>query len=218
MTRNCVLLTRSKHAISSLELTRQFGVTQNTVWKFKHKVMQTMCERNEGQRLRGLVQVDDNAYGGDDRRGAGRGAADRTAFMMAVQVSPEEHPNRLCLSCVRGFRKAAPSRWFVRLPEWNTCVLSDGLHGFPNVCGPRWTHSTTVTRGMPGICAEPILAWVNTALGNRKQSLASTCHAMDAKERPPLSGCFLTLTEPHRKSARNSGLDQTRKGVTVLGY
>ena len=45
-------LTQSKGGISSLELGRRLGVTQNTAWKLKHKLMQVMMERDAGKRLR----------------------------------------------------------------------------------------------------------------------------------------------------------------------
>ena len=48
-------LTQSKGGISSLELGRRLGVTQNTAWKLKHKLMQVMMERDAGKRLTGRV-------------------------------------------------------------------------------------------------------------------------------------------------------------------
>ena len=58
-------LTRSKGGISSLELGRRLGVTQNTAWKLNHKLMQVMMERDAGKRLTGRVEIDDAYLGGE---------------------------------------------------------------------------------------------------------------------------------------------------------
>jgi len=65
-------LTQSKQGISSLELSRRLGITQNAAWKMKHKLAQVMLERNATKRLKGKVQMDD-AYLGGERSGSYRG-------------------------------------------------------------------------------------------------------------------------------------------------
>jgi ribosomal protein L37AE/L43A len=61
-------LTQSKQGISSLELSRRLGITQNAAWKMKHKLAQVMLERNATKRLEGKIQMDD-AYLGGERPG-----------------------------------------------------------------------------------------------------------------------------------------------------
>ena len=41
------LLTQSKTGVSALELQRQLGVSYNTAWSIKHKIMQVMKERDD---------------------------------------------------------------------------------------------------------------------------------------------------------------------------
>jgi len=48
-----VSLTQSKQGMSSLELARRLGITQNAAWKMKHKLAQVMLERNATKRLKG---------------------------------------------------------------------------------------------------------------------------------------------------------------------
>ena len=99
-------LTQSKGGISSLELGRRLGVTQNTAWKLKHKLMQVMMERDAGKRLTGRVEMDD-AYLGGERSGGkrGRGAPGKTPIIAAVETTPEGKPVRLKLRRVKGFRR-----------------------------------------------------------------------------------------------------------------
>ena len=102
------LLSQSKNGISAMDLKRQLGVSYNTAWMLKHKPMQTMRERDDSQPLRGIVEIDD-AYPSGGKRG--RGAARKTPFVAAAQVSADGRPERLRLSPVAGFRKRALQAW-----------------------------------------------------------------------------------------------------------
>ena len=42
------LVTQSKNGISAMDLKRQLGVSYNTAWMVKHKLMQAMVERSDG--------------------------------------------------------------------------------------------------------------------------------------------------------------------------
>ena len=100
------LLTQSKNGLSAMALGRQLGVSYNTAWSLKHKLMQVMKERDESGRLGHIVQVDDAYLGGETRGGKrGRGAQGKTPFVAAVQVTEEGRPVALRMSCVKGFRK-----------------------------------------------------------------------------------------------------------------
>ena len=59
------VLTQSKNGISAMDLKRQLGVSYNTTaWMLKHKLMQTMRERDDSQPLRDIVELDDAYLGG----------------------------------------------------------------------------------------------------------------------------------------------------------
>lgn len=79
------LLSQSKTNLAALELMRHLGVCYRTAWRLKHKLMQTMSERDADRRLGGLVQVDD-AYLGGERNGgkAGRGSENKRPFVIGV--------------------------------------------------------------------------------------------------------------------------------------
>ncbi|MCU7895176.1 MAG: IS1595 family transposase [Candidatus Thiodiazotropha sp. (ex Lucinoma aequizonata)] len=58
------LVTQTKNGISALELMRHLGVSYGTAWSIKHKLMQVMKEREDGQLLDGIIQMDDAYWGG----------------------------------------------------------------------------------------------------------------------------------------------------------
>lgn len=135
------LLIQSKNGISAMDLKRQLGVSYNTAWMLKHKLMQTMRERDDSQPLRGIVELDDAYLGGETSGGKrGRGAARKTPFVAAAQVSADGRPERLRLSPVAGFRKRALQAWAERHLRAGTLVRSDGLACFRGVQAAGCVH------------------------------------------------------------------------------
>ena len=179
------LLTQSKNGLSAMALGRQLGVSYNTAWSLKHKLMQVMKERDESGRLGHIVQVDDAYLGGETRGGKrGRGAEGKTPFVAAVQVTEEGRPVALRMSCVKGFRKQEIAAWAHRHLRRETVVYSDGLACFRGVEEAGCEHRPRVTGGGPGSCEASGLGWVNTVLGNVKRALDGTYHAWGQKYAP----------------------------------
>lgn len=80
------LVTQSKTNIAALALMRQVEISWKAAWLLKHKIMEAMRQREEGQPLSGDVRIDD-AYLGGERTGGkpGRGSENKIAFVAAVQ-------------------------------------------------------------------------------------------------------------------------------------
>ena len=73
-------LTQQKNATAALEFKRHLGVSYLTAWRVKHKLLQVMKERDDGQRLCGVIQVNDADFGGerhDDTPGRGSPSTSR---------------------------------------------------------------------------------------------------------------------------------------------
>ena len=190
------LLTQSKNGLSAMALGRQLGVSYNTAWSLKHKLMQVMKERDESGRLGHIVQVDDAYLGGETRGGRGRGAQGKTPFVAAVQVTEEGRPVALRMSCVKGFRKQEIAAWAHRHLRRETVVYSDGLACFRGVEEAGCEHRPRVTGGGPGSCEASGLGWVNTVLGNVKRALDGTYHAWGQKPCAALSCRILLPLQP----------------------
>ena len=176
------LLTQNKNGISALSLRRQLGVSPNTAWLLKHKLMQTMRERDDDRALSGIVQMDD-AYWGGERHGGGtgRGSPGKTPFVAAVECTPQGHPLRMRMDVVAGFRKTVLAAWATRYLTRGTAVVSDGLTCFPGVTEADCTHVAIPTGGGVPSEGHPIFVWINTLLGNVKNALHGTYHALRPK-------------------------------------
>jgi ribosomal protein L37AE/L43A len=178
------LLTQSKNGISALELSRQIGASYNATWRVKHKLMQVMLERGSIKRLSGRVQIDDSYLGGKRVSGKrGRGAKNKTPFVAAVETR-EEKPRRIKLSKVKGFRLDEIERWSRHHLEPGSHVVSDGLNCFSAIAKAGCKHEFHVVGGGKRAVEHPAFNWVNTLLGNVKNSLRGTYHALRVKHIP----------------------------------
>lgn len=184
------LVTQSKKGISSMELSRRLGVHYDTAWAMHHKLMQVMLEREADQPLGGggkRVEVDD-AYLGGARSGGkrGRGAPGKTPFVAAVETAGGK-AHRLKLTPVKGFRKAEIRRVARRTIAPESTVVTDGLSCFAAIPDTGSSHFPMVTGTGPQAAKWRAFKWVNTALGNVKNSIKGTYHAI----RPQHTGRYL---------------------------
>ena len=141
-----------------------------------------MRERDDDRALSGIVQMDD-AYWGGERHGGGtgRGSPGKTPFVAAVACTPQGHPLRMRMEVVAGFRKTVLATWATRYLTHGTAVVSDGLTCFPGVTEADGTHVAIPTRGGVPSEGHPIFVWINTLLGNVKNALHGTYHALRPK-------------------------------------
>ena len=169
------LLTQSKNDVAALELARQLGVKWDTAWLMKQKLMETMRLRNQTYKLKGDVQLDDAYLGGEKPGKRGRGAANKTPFVIAVETR-EDKPIYTQLRRVAGFTSEEIKAYAAASIEAGARVSTDGLSCFAAVASVGTLHRPIVTGG--GRPDEPELKWVNTGLGNIKSAITGTCRAI----------------------------------------
>jgi hypothetical protein len=184
------LLTQSKTGLAALALARHLGVSYNTAWLVKHKLMQAMRERDDSKPLTGSVQIDDAFWGGERRGGKrGRGAAGKTPFVAAVACSADGRPLMMRMTPLKGFRSDSIDRWARHHLTAEAEVTSDGLHCFRAI-GASCPHLSIVTGGGPASVENPQFTWVNTLIGNVKNALHGTYHAIHGKHLGRYLGAF----------------------------
>jgi hypothetical protein len=184
------LLTQSKTGLSAMALARHLGVSYNTAWLVKHKLMQTMRERDDSQPLNGLVQIDDAFWGGERRGGKrGRGAAGKTPFVAAVACSSDARPLKLRMTPLKGFRTKSIAHWARAHLAPGCEVTSDGLQCFRAIAAVC-PHRSITTGGGPASVEKPEFAWINTMLGNVKNAIHGTYHSLHGKHLGRYLGAF----------------------------
>ena len=65
------LMTSSKKGISSLQISRELGITHKSAWFLTHRIREAMTTLRNGTTLDGTVEVDETYVGGKPRPGSG---------------------------------------------------------------------------------------------------------------------------------------------------
>ncbi len=185
------LLTHQKNGIATLELKRHLCVSYLTAWRLKHKFLQVMKERDDQTLLAGIIEVDDVYWGGEAHASTtGRGSPNKAPFIAALSRNQDNHPIGLRLSEVAGFRKAEVERFAKLHFDPDAIVLSDGLACFRGIASTGFEHQPIVTGGGYPSMATPEFQWLNTVLGNVKNSLHGSYHQANGKHLPRYLGGF----------------------------
>lgn len=177
-------ITQSKDGISSLKLARTLGISANSALRIKHKLQQTMKERDDLIPLRGLVLIDDAYCGGKKHGGKrGRGASGKTPFVAAIQLSKQKHPLFIKFNKVAGFTKKEIAAWSSKHLVRDSYVVSDGLNCFPGIEDGNSNHFSIRTNKNKDL-SRSIFQWLNTVLGNVKTAIRGVYHSISDKHVP----------------------------------
>lgn len=142
-------------------------------WPLKQKLMQTMAQHDAFYRLQRRVEIND-AYRGAERAGhtnGGRKAANKTAFVAAVQTHPDGHPLYVHPTPVTDLPDQEMHQWEQQHLAPRCHEVSDGTRAFAQVCQAQSTHERHLTGGGRQGAQAPPLRWVNAVLGNLKTCL-----------------------------------------------
>lgn len=85
---------------------------------------------------------------------------------------------------VDGFKTKTIGEWAKRHLASGSLVISDGLACFRAVKEANCEHLGVVTGGDLDLLEHPAFNWVNTMIGNVKNSLPGSCHTLGEKHIP----------------------------------
>ena len=177
--------TQAKTGLSARALRRQIGVSYNTAWSVKHKLMPAMQECDDGNRRGGLIPLDDGYWGGERHGGQrGRGAEHKTPCVAAVALKEDRHPIAMSRQVVTGCRSAEIARWAKQRLRPGRLVCSDGLACLAAVTQAACRPVCIVTGGGPHSVTREAFTWVNTRMGHVKNALHGSSHAMNPTHLP----------------------------------
>ena len=179
------LITQSKDGISSLNLARSLGISANAALRMKHKLQQVMKNRDDHYLLEGNILMDDAYWGGKKNDGKrGRGATGKIPFVAALALSEKGHPLFIKLNQVQQFTLKEISAWSAKYIRPGSSVLTDGLNCFPGVTASGCVHDKVVTYEDGRYTNGGVFKWLNIILGNVKNALHGTYHAISARHLP----------------------------------
>ncbi len=88
------------------------------------------------------------------------------------------------LSMVTSFRKKELELWACKHLSCGSCVVSDGLKAFTGIADAGNQHRAIVTGGGHKSVEKEEFTWVNTMIGNVKNSLRGSYHSINPKHLP----------------------------------
>ena len=169
-------MTQSKNNISALCLKRHLGVSYDTAWLLKHKLMAVMGEAEINRELDVRVEIDDAYLGGARAGKAGRGSENKVPFVAAVETTDDGRP-RYARFDPLPFTHERIDAWANQSLAPTTHVLSDALPSFSVLADSVRTHEAIVVGSGRQAAQHPKFRWVNTLISNFKTALSGTYHA-----------------------------------------
>jgi hypothetical protein len=141
-----------------------------------------MKVRDDSKPLFPYIQVDDAYWGGKKHDGQrGRGATGKIPFVAAVSTNDQGHPISMRFTRVKSFSLKAIGDWAAHHLAPGCHVVSDGLGCFSAMKKAGHDHTVIITGGGPESVKIPEFNWVNTIIGNVKNALRGTFHAISEK-------------------------------------
>ena len=176
------LVTQAKDGISSLNLARTLGISDNAAPRMKHKLQQAMKNQDDQYLLTSVLLMDDVYWGGKKRDGKrGRGASGKMPLVASLSLTSEGHPLFLKLNHLHGFTSEEVRAWSAKYISPGSHVISDGLNCFAAVNNASCGHEPIITYSNNRYDDGKVFQWLNTVIGNVKNALRGTYHAVSEK-------------------------------------
>jgi hypothetical protein len=201
-----------------MELMRQLGVSYNTAWSLKYKLLQTMLERDANRQLTGVIAVDDVYWGGACHgQTPGRGSPNKIPLVAALSKSLDARPLALRLSVVAGFRKREIAAWTEKFIHPDSIVVTGGGAASVELEDFRWLntvlgnvknalHGTYTTSSAPSICRA---TWPSSATASTAASTSPPCCRAWAMPPPTRRPCPTGCSSWLRLIGNQGGLSVT---------
>ncbi len=164
-----------KSGLSALALQRILGLgSYETAWTWCHKLRRAMV-RPGRERLAGVVEVDETAWGGRTHRGrSGFFPQDKTLVMVAAE---EEGPRigRIRLARIPAATTAHLQSFVERMVEPGSTVHTDGRAGYAGLVALGYQHQVTLMKAAQGDSTK-MLPRVHRVISLLKRWLMGTHH------------------------------------------
>jgi ribosomal protein L37AE/L43A len=176
------LISQSKTNISALGLKRHLGVSYPTAWLLKHKLMQTMAEREDRRQLNGRVVANDAYLGGVTTGGKrGRGAKQDRLFMAAVEVDVNSSVRKVRFDVLSDMSGDSIRAWARKALADDVHLVTDGCSSLTAVVSEIAEHEAVIVSPKKSSDFD-CFRWVNVVIGNTKNSIRGTYHSFNVSK------------------------------------
>ncbi len=174
-------VTSQKNGMSALGLQRVLGLgSYKTAWAMLHKLRRAMV-RPGRERLRGVVEVDETYWGGEEESVRGRGAVEKALIAVAAQAVPGRGKaiGSIRLRHIPDTNRATLHKFIAQTIEPGSTVVTDGLQSYRDLKG--YVHDRQVQQRQPAD-AEHLLPRVHRVVSLLKRWLMGTHQGAIAHE------------------------------------
>lgn len=174
-------VTSQKNGMSALGLQRVLGLgSYKTAWAMLHKLRRAMV-RPGRERLRGVVEVDETYWGGEEAGVRGRQTLDKTLIAVAAEAAAGRGKaiGRIRLRHIPDTSRATLHGFIAQVIDPGNTVVTDGLQSYRDLKG--YVHDRSVQQRQPAD-AEHLLPRVHRVASLLKRWLLGTHQGAIAHE------------------------------------
>ena len=195
----------AKDGLSAQNLQRLLGLSSyGTTWTMLHRLRHAMAHEGK-DRLSGVVEVDETFVGGPRPGRRGRGAANKSIVVIAVERRAVGQGSGRCrIEVVESARAEHLRSFIVRNIEPGSTVVTDAHRGYPPALRPDYVHERHNIAGA-GVAAHTLLPAVHRVASLVKRWLMST-HQGGVQHRHLPSYLDEFCFRYNRRNARHRGL------------
>lgn len=166
-------LSSNKGSISALRLTKLIGVSWLTAQRMLRKIRIAMGDHNSLYKLTGTIELDDAFVGGKRAGKRGRGAAGKTAILVACEHN-DGKPGFVVMKAVTNVDKENVRKFAKESIEPGQILNTDAFCAL-KVLTEEHHHVAKVT---PSELVDEWLPWVHIVISNFKSYLLGTYHGV----------------------------------------
>ena len=170
------LVGTDKRGCSAKRLEKMIGVHYATAWLMIHKIRRAMKDRDTLYKLSNFIEMDDSYFGGSFSGKRGRGAANKSAVVVAV----ERHGSSAgyaAMEVVESMHSKHLKDFALRAIEEEQTIHTDDYPSY-NVLDVAFDHLGETVKPYE---AMEKLPWVHILIGNVKNFIRGTYHGVSHK-------------------------------------
>ena len=170
------LVGTDKRGCSAKRLEKMVGVHYVTAWLMIHKIRKAMKDRDSLYKLSNFIEMDDSYFGGSTSGKRGRGAANKSTVVIAVERHSAS-AGSAAMEVVDSMHSKNINNFAMRAIEENQTIHTDN-HPSYNVLNMAFQHFGETVKPYE---AMEKLPWVHILIGNLKNVIRGTYHGVSHK-------------------------------------
>ncbi|MDP2982666.1 MAG: IS1595 family transposase [Candidatus Latescibacter sp.] len=170
------LVGTDKRGCSAKRLEKLIGVHYTTAWLMIHKIRKAMGKRDSLYKLCNFIEMDDSYFGGSAPGKRGRGAANKSKVIVAVE-NRGTAPGYATMEVIESMHSNHLKDFALRAIEEDQTIHTDDFPSY-NVLNAVFHHLGETVKPHEAMDKLP---WVHILIGNAKSFIRGTYHGVSHK-------------------------------------